>query len=130
MSELHANIAAIEVADSLPANFIAADSLTVTVADTTATVEGVAENSQISDEAEDLEYLNSNRIWNRSQLKSEKYKEFLTCLPKATSTRLPIRTSSLSKDFVPTRQQKKPSKLIWQAYKHPLTFPTGANCEN
>ncbi len=119
VSELHANIAAIEVADSLPANFIAADSLTVTVADTTATVEGVAENSQISDEAEDLEYLNSNRIWNRSQLKSEKYKEFFDLFAEGDLYKIADSDFFAVEGLCTNKTAEKAVKLIWQAYKTP-----------
>lgn len=104
--------------DSVVAAAIPVDTTASAMAPDTASVAAV-QPSQAADEATDLEYLNSQRVWRRASLKSDRYRALFD-LFAAGSIKDIADADYFARDGVATnRDALRVADMLWSAYRTP-----------
>lgn len=124
VSELPQNQMIAAVADTVTDTVSAADTAAVitdsvapaTIADTAG--QPAAAQAEPT-ETVDIEYLNSNKVWDRSMLKSEKYRAFFDLFAQGDLYEIANADYFAVEGQCTNAQAKKVVNLIWQAYKTP-----------
>lgn len=124
VSELPQNQMIAAVADTVTDTVATADTAAVitdsvaaaTIADTAA--QPAAAQSEPT-ETVDIEYLNSNKVWDRSMLKSEKYRAFFDLFAQGDLYEIANADYFAVEGQCTNTRAKKVADLIWQAYKTP-----------
>lgn len=109
------------VTEPAVADTLGADTAAKEPADTLAAQAPVADEPEAatSAESEDIEYLNSNRVWKRPQLKSDKYKAFFDLFATGELYEIANADYFAVEGQCSNKTAEKAVKLIWQAYKTP-----------
>ena len=79
------------------------------------TVEKPAENADAAAEKADIEYLNSNRVWKRAELKSEKYRKFFDTFSTGSITDIVNSDYFVAAGVATNRNAVRVADYLWKA---------------